>query len=116
MKKQNFSSLVLAAFALGALAGCATKPPPPPPKPDPTKPVPPYTWNDTGAKGAPRIEIALGSPRAYFYRGDVRIGETKCSTGKGGFGTQVGNFAVTQKDLNHESNLYGSFIGRAAMS
>ena len=111
MKKQNFSSLVLAAFALGALAGCATKPPPPPPKPDPTKPVPPYTWNDTGAKGAPRIEVVLGSQRAYFYRGDVRIGETKCSTGKSGFATQVGNFAVTQKDLNHESNLYGSFIG-----
>ena len=110
MEKRNLSSLVIAAVALGMLAGCATKPPPPPPKPAPSKPVPPYTWNDTGAKGAPKIVVDVSKQRAFFYRGETCIGETKCSTGKKGFATQVGNFAVTQKDLNHLSNLYGNFV------
>ena len=113
MKTQNFSTLILAVVAMGVLAGCATKPPPRPPKPDPTKPVPPYTWNDSGGKGAPRIEVDLSKQRVFFYRGDVLVGETKCSSGKSGFRTQVGSFSVIQKDLNHESNLYGSFIGES---
>jgi lipoprotein-anchoring transpeptidase ErfK/SrfK len=111
MEKRNLSSLAIAATAVGMLAGCATKPPPPPPpKPAPAKPVPPYTWNDTVSKGAPKIVVDVSKQRAYFYRGDIRVGETRCSTGKKGFATQVGSYAVTQKDKNHLSNLYGSFV------
>jgi hypothetical protein len=111
MEKRKFSSLILAALAMGVLAGCATKPPPPPPpKPAPAKPAPLYTWNDTGAKGEPTIVVNVSEQRAYFYRGKVCIGDTRCSTGKKGFATQVGNYKVTQKDLNHVSNLYGSFV------
>lgn len=113
MKTQNFSTLILAVVATGMMAGCATKPPPPPPKPVPGKPVPPYTWNDTAGKGAPKIVVDLGKQRAFFFRGDVLVGETKCSSGKSGFRTQVGSFAVIQKDLNHESNLYGSFLNES---
>jgi len=113
MEQRNLSSLLAAAIAIGLFAGCAPKPPPPPPKPVPGKPVPPYTWNDTGVKGAPKIVVDVSVQRAYFYRGDIQIGETKCSTGKKGFGTQIGNFAVTQKDVNHLSNLYGNFVDEA---
>jgi len=113
MDKRNLSSLAIAAIAMGMLAGCATEPPPPPPKPVPAKPAPPYTWNDTGAKGPPKIVVDVSRQRAYFYRGDVRVGETRCSTGKKGFDTQVGNYAVTQKDKNHLSNLYGNFVNEA---
>lgn len=114
MEKQHLTSLISAALATGMLAGCATKPPPPrvPSKPVPSKPAPPpYTWNDSGAKGAPKIVVDVSAQRAYFYRGESRIGETKCSTGKKGFETQAGHYAVTQKDRNHLSNLYGSFVG-----
>ena len=74
MKTQNFSTLILAVVATGVLTGCATKPPPPPPKPVPGKPVPPYTWNDTAGKGAPKIVVDLGKQRAFFFRGDVLVG------------------------------------------
>ena len=114
MEKRNFSSLVLAVITIGMFAGCATKlpppPPPPPQKPVPAKVVPPYTWNESAGKGAPKIVVDVSKQRAYFYRGDARVGETRCSTGKKGFATQVGSYAVTQKDKNHLSNLYGSFV------
>jgi lipoprotein-anchoring transpeptidase ErfK/SrfK len=110
MENRNLFCLIVAAAVTGMMAGCATKPPPPPPKPEPAKPAPPYTWNDTGAKGDPKIVVDVSKQRAYFFRGETCIGETKCSTGKKGFATQVGNFAVTQKDRNHVSNLYGSFV------
>lgn len=113
MEKRNLSSLILATVAMGVLAGCATKPPPPPPKPTPSKPAPPYTWNDTGAKGPPSIVVNLSKQRAYFYRGTVCIGDTRCSTGKKSFPTVVGSFKVTQKNRNHVSNLYGSFVNEA---
>ena len=107
MNMRDFSKLTAAVLA-AVLAGCAPKPPPPPPVP--AKPAPPYTWNDGAGKGSPRIEVDLGKQRAYFFRGNVLVGETKCSSGKRGFATQTGMFAVIQKDPNHESNLYGSFI------
>jgi lipoprotein-anchoring transpeptidase ErfK/SrfK len=113
MEKRNFSSLILAVVAIGVLAGCATKPPPPPPKPTPAKPAPPYTWNDSGAKGEPRIVVNVSRQRAYFYRGSECVGDTRCSTGKKGFATQLGTFAVTQKNKDHVSNLYGNFVNEA---
>lgn len=114
MEKRKLSILIVAAAVAGILSGCATKPPPPPPpKPMPPKPAPPYTWNETDAKGAPKIVVDVSEQRAYFFRGDIRVGETKCSTGKKGFETQLGNYAVTQKDKNHLSNLYGKFVNEA---
>ena len=116
MEKPHLCSLILAALSMGMLAGCATKPTPvptPPPKPlEPTKPAPPpYTWNDGAGKGAPKIVVDVSAQRAYFYRGEGRVGDTKCSTGKKGFETPTGSYSVTQKDRNHLSTLYGSFIG-----
>ena len=117
MHRQHLASLISATLAVSVLGGCATKPPapaPPPQKPQTSKPgPPPYTWNDTAGKGAPKIVVELGTQRAYFYRGEGRVGETKCSTGKKGFPTLPGNYAVTQKDKNHESNLYGSFVSES---
>ena len=88
MRKVKLNTLVLSAVSAAMLAGCATKPPAPPtppPTPAPTKPAaPPYTWNDTGAKGPSRVVVDLSEQRVYFYRGDVRIGDTRCSTGKKG--------------------------------
>ncbi len=113
MEKREIKSLAIAIIALCGLAGCATKPPPPPKPAAPAKPAPSYTWEDKGAKGSPKIVVDVSEQRAYFYRGDVRVGDTRCSTGKKGFDTQVGTFSVTQKDKNHLSNLYGSFVDEA---
>ena len=116
MRKRNLSSLILSAASAAMLAGCATKTPAPPPTPPtPVKPAPappPYTWNETGAKGPARVVIDVSKQRAYFYRGPAVIGETRCSTGKKGFATVCGNYQVTQKDKNHVSNLYGSFVNK----
>jgi lipoprotein-anchoring transpeptidase ErfK/SrfK len=113
MEKRTFSHLISAASALVVLAGCATKLPPQAPIPakeQPKKPAPRYTWNDTGANGAPKIVVDLSEQHACFYKGETKVGETRCSTGKKGFATPVGAFVVTQKDKNHASNLYGSFV------
>ncbi len=115
MQKRTVRLLAVALATMGILAGCATKqplpPPPQPSKPAPAKPAPPsYTWDAAAGKGAPKIVVDVSKQRAYFYRGETRVGETKCSTGKKGFDTQVGTYAITQKDKNHLSNLYGSFV------
>ncbi|MEQ1842623.1 MAG: L,D-transpeptidase family protein [Verrucomicrobiales bacterium] len=115
MQNRNLRSLTISAICAAMLTGCATKqkpaPVPPTPVPAPTKPVtPPYTWNETDAKGPAKVEVDLSKQRVYFYRGDVVVGETRCSTGKKGFATVCGSFTVTQKDKNHMSNLYGSFV------
>ena len=52
----------------------------------------------------------ISEQRAYFYKGSTLIGDTKCSSGKGGFDTPPGEYQVTQKDPKHESNLYGDFV------
>ena len=108
MEIRTFRTCLIAAGAAFGVAACATKPPPRPPTP--VKPPAPYTWNDIGAKGPAKIVVNVTNQRAYFYRGDTCVGDTKCSTGKKGFRTQVGTFAITQKDLNHLSNLYGNFV------
>ena len=113
MKNTFSSKLILALLAAGLMAGCVTKPPPPPPPPPPTpvkKVVPPYTWNETDAKGPKRIVVDVSAQRVYFYRGETRVGDSRCSTGKKGFATACGQFQVTQKDRNHKSNLYGTFV------
>lgn len=117
MRKRNLRSLVISAASAAMLAGCATrqKPAPVPPTPitptTPPKPAtPPYTWNETGAKGPAKVEVDLSKQRVYFYKGSTVVGDTRCSTGKKGFATVCGNFTVTQKDKNHMSTLYGSFV------
>ena len=102
--------------ALLLLGACTTTRPPVKPVPAPeqkAKPAPPYSWSEEAAKkatGATHIVVSLSAQRAYFYKGDTEVGDTKCSSGKPGFGTPAGEYKITQKDLNHKSNLYGKFL------
>jgi len=50
--------------------------------------------------------IDLTRQRAYVYRGGVRIGATTISSGKPGYETPTGIFAVLQKDKDHYSKKY----------
>ncbi len=116
-KPMNFSPfrhLALALCAAFLVSGCAIFPPPKKPAPPaaPVKPTPPPTsfWNGEGATGDPAITIDLAAQRAYFYKGDKVVGESRISSGRKGFETPPGEYKVIQKDKNHESNLYGSYV------
>jgi lipoprotein-anchoring transpeptidase ErfK/SrfK len=76
-------------------------------------PAPVYSWKEGVTTGTPRVVIRLGSQKAYFYRGDVLVGETQISSGREGYETKTGRYKVIGKRAKHYSNLYGSFIDNA---
>ena len=61
-------------------------------------------WDDKGSGGKPRIIIDLEEQRAYFYRGDRRVGVSIVSTGREGYDTPSGDFHVTEKANNSKSS------------
>lgn len=76
------------------------------------EPEPAY-WHEESGEGAPKIVVDLGLQRAYFFRGKKVVGESNISTGRKGFDTPPGRYRVIQKDENHVSNLYGSYVDGA---
>jgi lipoprotein-anchoring transpeptidase ErfK/SrfK len=112
IRKLCLHAFVAASFTM--MSGCAMfRPKPPPPPPGPAKPKPAYVWDvekAKTAKGLAAIKVVLSEQRAYFYKGDVLVGETKCSSGKASLPTPPGNYVINQKDLNHVSILYGKFL------
>jgi hypothetical protein len=67
-------------------------------------------WEGDGVPGEPKIHIDLGEQKAYFYRDDMVVGVARISTGREGFGTPTGSYAVTQKVVDHRSSAYGNFV------
>ena len=113
MRLSSKSLIATALVLLTALSGCVA----PPRKPvmvkraqaaAPAKRV--SYWKGDGVKGAPRIVIGLSEQRAYFFRDDTVVGESRVSTGKTGFETPSGEYQVIQKDKDHVSTLYGQFV------
>ena len=103
-----YRSSIAAAFAAVVLSACVA-----PPKPIPVqKPAAPRTnwWKGDGVAGISKIVVVLSEQRAYFYKDDAVVGESKCSSGKKGFATPAGEYRITQRDKNHESNLYGKIL------
>ena len=76
-------------------------------------PIIAYWKDDPTAKGATRIVINLTTQQAFFYRGDLVIGRTNISSGRRDFETPPGKYRVIQKDANHLSSQYGSFVSRS---
>jgi len=59
-----------------------------------------------------RVVIFLGRQRAYLmHEGQIAI-DSPVSTGKAAGMTPTGTFKITEKDLDHRSNLYGNFVDR----
>jgi lipoprotein-anchoring transpeptidase ErfK/SrfK len=89
----------------------------PPPPAGPPKPRPAFTWDAAKAQATKEdlaaITVDLSEQRAYFYKGGELLGDTKCSSGKKGFGTPPGEYRITQKNKEHVSNLYGNFVDAA---
>jgi lipoprotein-anchoring transpeptidase ErfK/SrfK len=52
------------------------------------------------------IVISIADQRLYAYHDQQLIGWSSVSSGKPGHETPTGDFTVSEKDLNHHSNLY----------
>ncbi|HEY8965211.1 MAG TPA: L,D-transpeptidase family protein [Candidatus Methylacidiphilales bacterium] len=70
----------------------------------------PLVWNPDPAQPLTRIEIRLGECKLFVYQGDRLVGATSISPGKEGYDTRPGVYKITQKDKDHRSNMYGSFV------
>jgi len=69
-------------------------------------------WDGDQATGAPSIRINLSEQRAYFYKGGELVGLSTISSGREGFGTNIGTFKVLQKDKDHVSSRFGDYVDR----
>jgi len=60
--------------------------------------------------GSPSIRISLSQQRAYFYKGGKLAGVSLISSGREGLDTVTGNFRLLEKDREHASSLFGSYV------
>ena len=67
-------------------------------------------WNGDESLGSPSIKIDLSDQVAYFYKGGKLVGQSAVSTGKSTHRTPTGSFRITEKDIDHASNLYGKIV------
>ena len=56
------------------------------------------------------IVISLCKQRVYLMVGEKIAVDSPISTGKKGHETPKGEYMILEKDLNHQSNLYGDFV------
>lgn len=61
-------------------------------------------------QGQPRLVINLSEQRVQYYKGGQLVGVSPISSGREGRDTLNGKFSVIEKDLNHRSSLYGSYV------
>ena len=98
-----FFACTLAAFALSS---CST---PQPVAVAPT-PAPDSFWKGDEVSGSPKLVINLDQQQITYFKGGQIVGASPISSGREGYGTRTGNFRVTEKDIDHRSSLYGSWI------
>lgn len=61
-------------------------------------------------KAGHKIVIHLEQQRAYLYKNGVIVGISPVSTGREGYNTPAGKYAVLAKDIDHRSSVYGSYL------
>ncbi len=77
--------------------------------------APPYEWDPSISPSGPvQLVIRLDEQRIYIYRNRILIGYSQISTGKEGLVTPAGKYKVLQKDKDHKSSKYGSFVSVAS--
>ena len=57
-----------------------------------------------------KVVIELKEQTATLYKNGRNVGQTRVSTGKTGYATPVGRYAVLAKDIDHRSSFYGSYV------
>ncbi len=73
-------------------------------------PVPKFSWEVDETKPITRMEVRLKEQKAYGYQGEKLVMVTDVSSGREGFATKLGSYTVLEKDKNHHSSLFGSFV------
>ncbi len=73
----------------------------------PAKYQPQGYWDGDGVRGSAKIRIVRGEQKAYFYKGDTLVGIAPISSGDLDHSTPPGRYRVTEKDIDHESSVYG---------
>ncbi|MFN0129297.1 MAG: L,D-transpeptidase [Verrucomicrobiales bacterium] len=54
--------------------------------------------------------VELDQQRVYLYHQGELIAASRISSGRRGYRTETGKYTIGQKNLNHRSNLYGSYV------
>ena len=54
--------------------------------------------------------VELDQQRVYLYHQGDLIAASRISSGRSGYRTETGHYVIGQKNLNHRSNLYGSYV------
>lgn len=54
--------------------------------------------------------VELDQQRVYLYHQNKLIAASRISSGRSGYRTETGAYTIGQKNLNHRSNLYGSYV------
>ncbi len=67
-------------------------------------------WDGDHVSGSPSMVLNLTRQTIYYYKGGQLVGMAPVSTGREGYDTPAGDFRVIQKDKEHVSTLYGSFV------
>lgn len=67
-------------------------------------------WQGDTVQGSPKIVIDLSEQRVRYFKGGQLVGMSPISSGREGYGTHVGQFRIIEKDLNHRSSVYGSYV------
>ena len=91
------------------MTACYT--PPLPQAPTSVRPVDNVSyWSGDTETGKPSVRISLSEQRAYFYKGDKLVGVSLISSGSEGRNTVTGKFHIIQKDVTHQSSLFGDYV------
>lgn len=67
-------------------------------------------WIGDRVAGSPRITIDLSRQVVRYYKGGKLVGAAPISSGREGNGTVRGNYRIIEKDSDHRSSIYGSFV------
>lgn len=67
-------------------------------------------WDGEGVSGKPSIKISITEQRAYFYKSEKLVGISQLSTGREGLDTPMGQYKISQKDVDHASSRYGDYV------
>jgi lipoprotein-anchoring transpeptidase ErfK/SrfK len=73
-------------------------------------PTPKFSWKADETKPITKLVIKLGEQKVYGFQDALLVMESDISSGKEAYATKVGSYRVLQKNKNHKSNLFGSFV------
>jgi hypothetical protein len=67
-------------------------------------------WTGDRVTGQPRIQIDLSRQVVKYFKGGKLVGAAPISSGREGHDTVSGNYTIIEKDADHRSSVYGSFV------